>query len=106
MAVDVKSLNEKQLEELSRKIDARKNDLGKERLAKVRAKVDALLKSEGVTFGELYGTRGRRGKRGKVAPKYRNPAEPSMTWSGRGKRPRWFTAALKSGKSEKSLLIK
>ena len=106
MAVDVKSLNEKQLEDLSRKIAARKNDLGKERFAKVRAKVDALLKAEGVTFGDLYGTRGRRGKRGKVAPKYRNPADPSMTWSGRGKRPRWFNAALKSGKSEKSLLIK
>ena len=106
MAVDVKSLNEKQLEELSRKIAARKNDLGKERLAKIRAKVDALLKAEGVTFGELYGTRGRRGKRGKVAPKYRNPADPSVTWSGRGKHPRWFTAALKYGKSEKSLLIK
>jgi DNA-binding protein H-NS len=29
-----------------------------------------------------------------------------MTWSGRGTRPHWFTAALKSGKSEKSLLIK
>ena len=106
MAVDVKSLNEKQLEELSRKIAARKNDLSKERLAKVRAKVDALLKAEGVTFGELYGTRGRKGKRGKVAPKFRNPANPSETWSGRGKRPRWFNAALKSGKSEKSLLIK
>jgi DNA-binding protein H-NS len=106
MAVDVKSLNEKQLDELSRKIAARKNDLGKERLSRVRAKVDALLKAEGTTFAEVYGTRGRRGKRGKVAPKYRNPADPSMTWSGRGKRPRWFNAALKSGKSEKSLLIK
>ena len=106
MAVDLKSLNEKQLDELSRKIAARKNDLGKERLGKVRAKVDALLKAEGVTFAEVYGGRGRRGKRGKVAPKYRNPSDPSMTWSGRGKRPRWFNAALKSGKSEKSLLIK
>ncbi|HJU25284.1 MAG TPA: H-NS histone family protein [Rhodanobacteraceae bacterium] len=106
MAVDVKSLNEKQLEELSRKIAARKNDLSKERLAKVRAKVDALLKAEGVTFGELYGTRGRKGKRGKVAPKFRNPANPSETWSGRGKRPRWFLAALKSGKKDKDLLIK
>ena len=106
MAVDLKSLNEKQLEELSRKIAARKTDLGKERLSKVRAKVDALLKAEGVTFGELYGTRGRRGKRGKVAPKYRDPANAANTWSGRGKRPRWFNAALKAGKSEKSMLIK
>jgi DNA-binding protein H-NS len=33
-----------------------------------------------------------------VRPKYRNPAEPSETWAGRGKRPRWVVAALKKGK--------
>jgi DNA-binding protein H-NS len=33
-----------------------------------------------------------------VFPKYRNPADPSETWAGRGKQPRWLTAQLKSGK--------
>ena len=33
----------------------------------------------------------------RVFPKYRNPNEPSETWSGRGKQPRWLTAALKTG---------
>ena len=33
-----------------------------------------------------------------IFPKYRNPAEPSETWAGRGKKPRWLTAQLKSGK--------
>jgi DNA-binding protein H-NS len=33
-----------------------------------------------------------------VFPKYRNPAEPSETWAGRGKTPRWLTAQLESGK--------
>ena len=33
-----------------------------------------------------------------VFPKYRNPAEPTETWAGRGKKPRWLTAQLKSGK--------
>ncbi|HMA72843.1 MAG TPA: H-NS histone family protein [Xanthobacteraceae bacterium] len=39
-----------------------------------------------------------RGARGKVAPKYRNPDNPSETWAGRGLKPRWLAAALKSGK--------
>jgi DNA-binding protein H-NS len=39
-----------------------------------------------------------RGVRGKVAPKYRNPENPSETWAGRGLKPRWLVAALKSGK--------
>jgi DNA-binding protein H-NS len=34
----------------------------------------------------------------KVFPKFRNPAEPSETWAGRGKKPRWLTAQLKLGK--------
>jgi DNA-binding protein H-NS len=33
----------------------------------------------------------------RVLPKYRNPDEPSETWSGRGKTPRWLAAALKTG---------
>lgn len=34
----------------------------------------------------------------RVLPKYRNPDEPSETWAGRGKQPRWLTAKLRSGK--------
>src|ERR1700737_4280631 len=34
----------------------------------------------------------------RVFPKYRNPAKPSETWAGRGKKPRWLAAQLKSGK--------
>jgi DNA-binding protein H-NS len=34
----------------------------------------------------------------RVFPKYQNSSKPSETWSGRGKRPRWLTAALKSGR--------
>jgi DNA-binding protein H-NS len=40
----------------------------------------------------------RAGGRGPVAPKYRNPENPSETWAGRGLKPRWLAAALKGGK--------
>ena len=33
-----------------------------------------------------------------VLPKFRNPAHPTETWSGRGKQPRWLTAQLRTGK--------
>ena len=33
-----------------------------------------------------------------VLPKFRNPIQPSETWAGRGKQPRWLVAALKKGK--------
>jgi len=42
----------------------------------------------------------KRGPRkgSKVAPKYRNPLNPTETWTGRGKQPRWLVAALRTGK--------
>lgn len=33
-----------------------------------------------------------------VHPKYRNPDQPSETWAGRGKQPRWLIAQLRSGR--------
>jgi DNA-binding protein H-NS len=33
-----------------------------------------------------------------VLPKFRNPDEPSETWAGRGKKPRWLTKQLRAGR--------
>lgn len=108
MAIDIKSLNHTQLSELISKAQSRQSELHKERVGKLREKVHALLKAEGYTFEDVFGVarpgKQRRGT-GSVAPKYRNPADPEQTWSGRGKRPRWFNDALKAGKKEKDLAI-
>jgi len=84
-------------------------------LVGLRGKIDALLTSkvaderrsletELVKLSRVDMGSGRskaafgRGVRGKVAPKYRNPENPGETWAGRGLKPRWLAAALKSGK--------
>ena len=84
------------------------------KLSKLRSQIDAVLSSKVIEarravqgqLGKLdrlsksglrlKGIRG--GVRGPVAPKYRNPANPAETWAGRGLKPRWLAAALKSGK--------
>jgi DNA-binding protein H-NS len=48
--------------------------------------------------GYTGGKKAKSGPRGAVAPKYRHP-ETGETWAGRGLKPRWLTAAMKSGKS-------
>lgn len=113
MAVNVDSLNIKQLNDLIARAQQRIEVLNGEKAAKTRAKLASLAKAEGFTLEELFGAkRGPKGKGGKakikrvVKPKYRNPANPSETWAGRGKRPRWFNAALKAGKKLNDLLIK
>ena len=46
-----------------------------------------------------------RRKYPQVLPKYRNPNEPYETWSGRGRLPRWLTAALKTGRKIEDFAI-
>jgi DNA-binding protein H-NS len=33
-----------------------------------------------------------------VLPKFHNPDDPSETWAGRGKKPRWLTKQLRAGR--------
>jgi len=69
---------------------------GAERTA-LREKLTAMAKDAGFDIRELFD--GRAGKRGKVAVKYRD--KNGNTWTGRGRMPRWLTAAMKGGKAKK-----
>jgi DNA-binding protein H-NS len=86
-----------------------------DKLVDLRGRIDAVLGSKvteerrsleselaKLSRVEMAGGRSKaafgRGVRGKVAPKYRNPENPSETWAGRGLKPRWLAAALKTGK--------
>ena len=103
MAIDVESLDPKQLAELIARANQRQQDMQRQRLSEVREKLIGIARKEGFTIEELFGA-ARRGKR-TVKPKYRNPNAPFETWSGRGKQPHWFRAALQAGRKEKELLI-
>ena len=107
MAIDLKGLNHTQLGDLIKRAEARQIELRKENTQKIRAKIAAMVQAEGLDFDEVMGRRskGRGDSRGKVKAKYCNPADPSQKWSGRGRRPLWFIAAVKAGKKEKDLLI-
>ena len=94
-------LHEELTKILAEKISAEKRKLEK-RLAQ-------LSRGEQIGEGpalpkEQKADRPRR-KYPKVLPKYFNPSAPLETWSGRGKQPRWFVAALRSGHKLDDLLI-
>jgi DNA-binding protein H-NS len=83
-----------------------------DKLSKLKDQVDAILRAKvadqrrslevELTKLSRFSTSQLRSKapgiRGPVAPKYRNPENPSETWAGRGLRPRWLAAAIKAGK--------
>lgn len=110
MAIDLKALSPKELQALITNANAQMKEAHGNMIQDVRKKIDALLKSAGLTMDEVYPTRRSKGttgaKKSSVAPKYRNPANPEQTWSGRGKRPLWLAGALKKrGVALESFLI-
>jgi DNA-binding protein H-NS len=66
-----------------------------------RAALDAAEKvaaEHGFSLSDLTGIGGRgKGRKSKGVAKYRNPADHSQTWSGKGRRPDWFKAAEAAG---------
>ena len=89
---DLWSLHEKISAILSARIRAEKHELEK-RLAVLDGGTDII--SQSGASRSLQNGKERR-KYPRVLPKYRNP-QTSETWSGRGKRPLWLVAAMKSG---------
>jgi DNA-binding protein H-NS len=96
MSIDeVWQLHEEIGQVLSVRLTSEKRELEK-RLARLRREGE-IRQSELADEQPLKGAARERRKYPRVVPKYRNPDEPSETWSGRGKQPRWLVAALKTG---------
>ena len=69
--------------------------------AALKQKMADMATKAGFDMRELFDGRIGKGKRGKVAIKYRDPSNSANTWTGRGRMPRWMTAATKGGKAKK-----
>jgi DNA-binding protein H-NS len=106
MAINIRNLSHAQLTDLIQRAKTRQDELAREKATKLRAKISAMVKAEGFAIEDVFAGAGtRRGVRRKVAPKDRNPIDPSQSWTGRGKLPRWYSSALAAVKKQKALLI-
>lgn len=81
-----------------------------EELKKAKKAADDAAKKHGFSLSELFGHSADKTKKAKTSkpkspPKYRNPEDSNQTWSGRGRQPAWFRAALESGKSPEDMSI-
>jgi DNA-binding protein H-NS len=121
MSIDVTRLSVKELDALISQAKKRKATLSKRKpVGVVRQKLTQLARAEGYSIAELFGgpaaaprpakatgkaSRSKGISTGKVAPKYRNPADPAQTWAGRGMQPKWMAEAIgKGGKLEDFLI--
>jgi DNA-binding protein H-NS len=100
--VDLSKLSLEELQTLARDIETEivsRREADRER---VLSQMRDLAASLGLTLEEVV--KGER-NRGTILPKYRHPANPVLTWSGRGKRPAWVNEALAAGMSMDDLAV-
>jgi DNA-binding protein H-NS len=100
----VNSLSLKELKELQSAVNKAVNGFEDRKRKEALLQVEEAARALGFSLSELTGTAVPR-KRSPAVPKYANPANKSETWSGRGRKPRWFAAALKAGKKPESMAI-
>ena len=106
MKINLKTLSIAELKTLQDEISIEVELRQKEERQKLLQEFRDKAKSLGVSLEELMsGQKTKTRVVGKVAAKYVHPADASLTWTGRGKRPRWVAEWLDSGKSMDDLKV-
>ncbi|MEJ8561504.1 H-NS histone family protein [Yoonia sp. GPGPB17] len=112
MKPDLKSMTRKELEKLQVNIEKALVKLAEKDKKAALAAAQKAAASHGFSLAELTDgavtkpTRKRKaGLKTASAPKYKNPADANQTWTGKGRQPEWFKAAIKAGTSPDAMEI-
>ncbi|SDE34394.1 H-NS family nucleoid-associated regulatory protein [Limimaricola pyoseonensis] len=99
MNKELHEMSRKELEELRRDIDEALSTVAeRERKAAIEA-AERAAAEHGYSLSELaeITSKGKKTKSKRPA-KFRNPEDPTQTWSGRGRKPRWINEAEAAGR--------
>lgn len=94
MPFDLEELSLSELKKLQKDVDKAIASFEARQKAAARAELEAKAKELGFSLNQLLDDAPTKKKSAPAKPKYRNPANPDQTWSGRGRKPRWLTVAL------------
>ena len=104
MSLDLNSLSVKELRDLQVQV-VRAIATFEDRARKAAASaLEDLAKAHGFNLSDFTGVSTLK-KRAPAGAKYANPADRSQTWSGRGRKPHWYIAAIAGGKSPEDLSV-
>lgn len=103
MSLDLNTMPKDELIALQADVQKALKSIDSRRKAEALKAAQDAAKEYGFSLADL--TEGGKGSTRKVAPKYANPADPSQTWSGRGRQSVWYRDALANGASEDDLTI-
>lgn len=95
--INIEKLSLKELVALDQKLKIAISEARAREKAELKKKLAVLASEHGFSVSELVGVSGRGVSKTKGIAKYANPDNPSDTWTGRGRKPRWVIAKLKKG---------
>ena len=104
--IDLSTMSTQELRELRAQVDSRIDAIVDEERKKLAAEFEKKAAELGMTPEEVIRGSKKARQRAPVKPKYRDPSDPSRTWTGRGKQPVWLREALAAGKNLEDFLIK
>ena len=102
--MNLENMNLKELKDLQEKVAIAIFEFNKRQKAEARAAAVAAARAYGFSLEEVLGEEKSK-KKSKVAAKYAHPENPELTWTGRGRTPKWVSAACAAGRNLKDLEI-
>jgi DNA-binding protein H-NS len=102
--IDLNTLSLVELKKLERDIAKAITTYEERQKAEARAEAEAIARKFGFALADLVETSAANKKAAPEA-KYRHPENPDVTWSGRGRKPRWISEGLKAGKTLEDFMI-
>lgn len=101
---DLEKMSIEELKRLQKEVGAAIDTYHERQKEEARTLLEQKAREMGFKLEELTGTGARR--KGKASPpKYRHPENPALTWTGRGRRPNWITAAIEEGRSLEDMKV-
>ncbi|SDI99155.1 H-NS family nucleoid-associated regulatory protein [Lutimaribacter saemankumensis] len=100
--IDLDTLTLDELKSLQKQVSRAIESYKERQRQKALAELEVKAQEMGFTLNDLLG--GKKSKKSGI-PKYRHPDDPTVTWTGKGRRPDWVKEALSKGKSLDDLLI-
>lgn len=125
MSIDLSKLSSDELKDLAKRVtkEARvravreakeAEQAAAEKTKEIFLQMRDLAAKHGMTVEDVLATGGKkRRRRGtgaapsgpKSPPKYRNPKDPTKTWTGKGRKPGWIVDAIAKGKKLEDFAI-
>lgn len=105
MGIDLDKLSEDELLSLKKEADKALASLETRKRADALKAAEAAAEAHGYKLKDLMGGKVPAAKAMKGVAKFANPADPSQTWTGKGRQPEWFKEALASGISRDDLAL-